>query len=83
LAAAIAASNGVLPPVGGMALSVTLLRVEASLKKTRLALEGCTLVSSDGDSVSIFGGVHNLDFRDGCNNQIDDLKVGFIQLKGS
>jgi hypothetical protein len=29
------------------------------------------------------GGANKFDFRDGCNNQIDDLKVGFIQLKGS
>ncbi len=38
-------------------------------------------MSLDGDSVSIFGGVHNLDFRDGCNNQIDDLKVGVYVKK--
>ena len=53
MAAAIAASNGVLPLVGWMALSVPTALVRVSLKWTRVALEGCTLLSSDGDSMCI------------------------------
>ena len=57
MAAAIAASNGVLVPVWGMTLSVASLRGEVLLKWTRIAFEGCALVLSDGDSDSIIGGL--------------------------
>jgi hypothetical protein len=64
-----------------MAFSVTSSLGEASLKETRVALKGCTLVSSDGNSVSIIGGVHNFDDESGCNNQLGRLKVGILSNK--
>ena len=55
VAAAIAASNGVLPLVGGMALSEALLLGESATRHTLLAPKGCTVVSLDGNSDCIGG----------------------------
>jgi hypothetical protein len=60
VAAAIAASNAVLPLIGGMALSEASLLGEALSRRIRLVPKGCTLVLLDGNSVSI-GGMHNLE----------------------
>jgi len=79
VAAAIAASNGVLVPVGGMALSVASLRGGA-MKCTRIAFEGCALLSLDVDSDSIMV-VFTILMVGGCNNQIGDLIVEYYPVK--
>ncbi len=79
---AIAASNRVLPLVGGMALSESLLLGGALSRRIRLAPKGCTLVSLDGDSVSI-GGMHSLESKMKCYNQPVELKEGVYPNKSS
>ncbi len=81
MAAAIAASNGVLPLVGGMALSEASLLGEASSRQIHLAPEGCTLVLLDGNSISIGGTCTVSKMKMECYNQLVKLKGEVIQMK--
>ncbi len=75
---AIAASNGVLPLAGGMALSEASLLGEALSRQIRLAPKSCTLVLLDGNSISI-GGMHSLKMKVECYNQLVKLRGDIFQ----
>ncbi len=80
VAVAIAASNGVLLLVGGMALSDALSLGESAARRTLLAIKGCTMVLLDGDSNCIGGRTQS--WMGGiCNNQLSELKSGIYPIK--
>ncbi len=80
---AIAASTGVSPLVGRMALSDASLLRDTCSRRIHLAPKGCILLSSDSDSSSI-GGLHNLNRGGGCHAHVNNLygHRGQVQISG-
>ncbi len=79
VAAAIAASNEVLPLVGGMALSDALLLGESAARRTLLMPKGCTMVSLGGNSNCIGGCTQSWRGRV-CNNQLGGVGYAIINF---